>query len=526
MVKNMSKTKTSLIPDKELEVIHIGLVGGGDLCKEMLEKTAFDFTQEEAYAFILAVADPDSEAPGMVLARERGLLTFSDYHQLYDPRYNIHLIITLTPEDHILEDILKTRPLHIRVMAYHVFKVFWKAIDFKARKLKIRNEEVETILNGIQDFITVITPDLDIIEVNEALLEKMGYARQDVIGRKCYQIFQQISQPCNIENFPCPLNEAIRNKHHCRQIRTRFGSNQERRHIEVNVYPVWEKGGKISKFIHISRDITEHKEQEEEMTRRLEQMVAERTRQLKETHDKLLHQDKMASLGKLSASVVHEINNPIAGILNLTKLMERIIKEEALNLKELDQFIHYLSLMEAETLRISRIVSNLLSFSRESKMEFMKLNLNRLIEKTLFLNSNLLKISGVKVEMDLDPNLPELVGSEDKLQQVFMNIISNAAEAIEPVGSGVLSIGSRHLSPADKVTVSFHNTGSFIPPENISKIFEPFFTTKKKGKGAGLGLSVAYGIINEHNGTIFVESSKENGVTFTVRLPLSSHQTG
>ena len=212
MVENMSKTKTSLIPDKKLEVIHIGLVGGGDLCKEMLEKTAFDYTQEEAYAFILAVADPDSEAPGMVLARERGLLTFSDYHQLYDPRYNIHLIITLTPEDHVLEDILKTRPLHIRVMAYHVFKVFWNAIDFKARKLKIRNEEVETILNGIQDFITVITPDLDIIEVNEALLEKMGYARQDVIGRKCHQIFQQISQPCNTEEFPCPLNEAIRNK--------------------------------------------------------------------------------------------------------------------------------------------------------------------------------------------------------------------------------------------------------------------------------------------------------------------------
>ncbi|MFH1991727.1 MAG: ATP-binding protein [Pseudomonadota bacterium] len=522
----MSKTKTALIPDKELSVIHIGLVGGGKLCKEMLEKTSFDYTQEEAYAFILAVADPDPETPGMVLARERGLLTFADYHQLYDPRYNIHLIITLTPENHILEDILKTRPIHIRVMAYHVFEVFWKAIDFKARKLKARNEEVETILNGIQDFITVITPDLDIIEANESFLSKMGYSRQDVIGRKCYQIFQQITQPCDTEELPCPLNEAIRNKQHCRQVRTRIGSNEERRHIEVNVYPVWEKGGKISKFIHISRDITEHKKQEEEITRRLEQMVAERTRQLQETHDKLLHQDKMASLGKLAASVVHEINNPIAGIWNLTKLMERIIAEEALDLKELDQFSRYLNLMETETLRISRIVSNLLSFSRESKMAFGKLNLNRLIEKTLFLNSNLLKISGVKVEMNLDPNLPEIVGSEDQLQQVFMNIMSNAAEAIEPVGSGVLNIETQHLASADKIAVSFHNTGSFIPPENSSRIFEPFFTTKKKGKGAGLGLSVAYGIIDEHNGTIFVESTKDKGVTFTVRLPLSSHQTG
>jgi PAS domain S-box-containing protein len=354
----------------------------------------------------------------------------------------------------------------------------------------------------------------------------MGYARQEVIGRKCYEVFEQIDQPCSTKELPCPLNEVIRNKGHCRQVRTRLESDKKQRHIELNVYPIWEKDGKISKFIHISRDITKHKKKEEEITRRLEQMVDERTRQLKETHDKLLHQDKMASLGKLSASVVHEINNPIAGILNLTKLMQRIIAEETLNLKELDPFNRYLNLMETETNRISRIVSNLLSFARESKMEFNKLDLNRLIEKTLFLNSNLLKISGVKVEMDLDPHMPDLVGSEDQLQQVFMNIISNAAEAVEPAGGGILSIKTRHLPKINKVAVSCHNTGSFIPQENFSKIFEPFFTTKKKGKGAGLGLSVAFGIIEEHGGTIFVESDQEKGTTFTVRFPIKPSSVG
>jgi len=208
------------------------------------------------------------------------------------------------------------------------------------------------------------------------MLEKpsFDYMQEDAIGRKCYEIFQQIDQPCSSKELPCPLNEVIRNKHHCRQVRTRLGSDKKQRHIEVNVYPIWEKDGKISKFIHISRDITQHKRKEEEITRSLEQMVDERTRQLKETHDKLLHQDKMASLGKLSASVVHEINNPIAGILNLTKLMQRIITEEALNFKEIDPFNRYLNLMETETNRISRIVSNLLSFARESKMEFNELN--------------------------------------------------------------------------------------------------------------------------------------------------------
>ena len=130
-----------------------------------------------------------------------------------------------------------------------------------------------------------------------------------------------------------------------------------------------DKDGKISKFIHISRDITQHKKEEDELTHRLEQMVEDRTRQLKETHEKLLHQDKMSSLGKLSASVVHEINNPIAGILNLILLMKRIASEDSVTEKEIEQFKRYLDLMENETRRTSRIVSNLLAFARQSKME-------------------------------------------------------------------------------------------------------------------------------------------------------------
>jgi signal transduction histidine kinase len=128
----------------------------------------------------------------------------------------------------------------------------------------------------------------------------------------------------------------------------------------------------------------------------------------------------MASLGKLSASVVHEINNPIAGILNLIMLMKRMVEEDSIGSREINQFNQYLTLMETETRRTSRIVSNLLAFSRQSKIELKRISLNRMIEQILFLNSNLLKIAGVKVSTDLDPNLPDLVGSEDQLQQVFM----------------------------------------------------------------------------------------------------------
>jgi two-component system NtrC family sensor kinase len=249
-------------------------------------------------------------------------------------------------------------------------------------------------------------------------------------------------------------------------------------------------------------------------------MVEERTRELKETHKKLLHQDKMASLGKLSASVVHEINNPIAGILNLIMLMKRIVVEDSIGSREIDQFNKYLTLMETETRRTSRIVSNLLAFSRQSKIELKRISLNWLIQQTLLLNSNLLKIAGVKVSTDLDPNLPDLVGSEDQLQQVFMNLVSNAAEAMEAGGGGRLNIETTYALGDDTLEVDFRDSGIGIPEENISKLFEPFFTTKKKGKGVGLGLSVAYGIIQEHGGSIYVKSKAGKGTTFHIKFPL------
>lgn len=262
-------------------------------------------------------------------------------------------------------------------------------------------------------------------------------------------------------------------------------------------------------------------EEEEEITRRLEKMVEERTKQLKETHEKLIHKDKMASLGKLSASVVHEINNPIAGILNLILLIKRIIRENPLGIKDFGEFSRYLDLMENETRRTSRIVSYLLAFSRQNKMERKPLKLNNLIEHTLFLNSNLLKINNVKVNSRLDKNLPELVGSEDQLQQVIMNLISNAIESVESKGKGALTIETKYFPAKERIAAVFKDTGVGIPQENLTRIFEPFFTTKKRGKGVGLGLSLAYGIVQDHGGAIIVDSKVGKGTVFKIELPLN-----
>ena len=488
------------------------------MCREILEKTTFDYLQEGVDAPILAVVDPDPKAPGILYAKEYGLLTFSDYRQLYDRRYNIHLIIILTPDQEIFEEILATRPPRIRIMSCAVFEIFWNAIGSEERKLREQKSAMETVLNGIQDSILVLTPEMEIVEVNDAFLKLSKRSREQVIGSRCHQVYRS----CEEVDMICPLEEVVRNQQNSRQVRTRVGKDGAERHFEVNVYPIWEKSGKISKFIHISRDITQRMKEEEEITRRLEQMVEERTQQLRETHAKLLHQDKMASLGKLSASVVHEINNPIAGILNLLMLIRRIIDEDQLQEIDLPLFQKYLDLMETETRRISRIVSNLLAFSRPKKAEVRPLDLNQLIEKTLILNANLLKVNQVKVIRRLAPDLPEVLGSEDQIQQVFMNFVSNAAEAMETQGGGTLTIESQHLVSEGRIVIYFKDTGPGIPKEDFSKLFEPFFTTKTDGKGVGLGLSVAYGIVKEHGGYIFVESDPEHGTNFRLTLPLST----
>jgi len=511
---------------KKIPTIRIGIVGGGAFCREFIEKTLSYSKKFVNGARIVAVADPDPAAPCMAFAREMGLIVVSDYHEFYAPEHQIDLIIDLVPDEAVFSDILATKPVHIRLLSNRVFRLLWNTVTMQEKELRDRTKELMTILDGIQDFIVVITPERKIVEVNRAFLDRMGYSRDQVIGKTCHEIFQNSSEPCGQGDIVCPLNEVIRNRRPNQQVLTRMDHNGDLRYIEVTLFPIWEGDGKISRFVEISRDITERKKEEEEMTRRLERMVEKRTRQLEETHEKLLHQDKMASLGKLSASVVHEINNPIAGILNLLVLIQRIIDEGSVGEKEIQQFREYVHLMETETRRISRIVSNLLAFSRQSKLTVSEVNLNRTIEKALFLNANLLRIHRIKVITYLDPNLPSVMGSEDQFQQVMMNLISNAAEAMESTG-GILTIGTFHPPSEEKrVVILVEDSGVGISRENQKKLFEPFFTTKKKGKGVGLGLSVVYGIIQEYGGRISMTSEVGKGTTFKVELPLSNRKQG
>ncbi len=384
--------------------------------------------------------------------------------------------------------------------------------------MNLPKNEMETIFNGIRDFILIISPDRVILETNDAFLKHMDQKREDVIGRKCYEVFREVTRKSSNCHEKCPLEKVIREKHHCRAELIRLGSDGKPRYTELTIFPIWEKKGKICKFIEISRDITQRKSDEKQTQDYLMRMVEERTRQLKESHERMLHQDKMASLGKLSSAVVHEINNPVAGILNLVMLSQRILKEDEVKASELELFRQYLGLMETETRRIGRIVGNLLTFARQSKIEFVRFDLNELIEQTLLLNSNLLKLNRIRVIEELEHNLPLIKGSEDQIKQVIMNLLSNAVESMGKASRKWLTIKTFQKEKGKTVGIEVIDTGSGIPQEIISKIFEPFYTTKKKGKGVGLGLSVVYGIIQEHGGQIYVNSTPGKETSFSITL--------
>src|SRR5664279_1812183 len=255
-----------------------------------------------------------------------------------------------------------------------------------------------------------------------------------------------------------------------------------------------------------------------QFTQNLETKVEDRTQQLKSAQKKLLHSDRLASLGELSASVAHEINNPVSGVLNLSMLLQRMLKDDGVPLNRIPEFRKYLTQVTQETARVGRIVSDLLAFSRRSKPQRAPADINKILKMTLSLIQHKMKLSNVEVETQLAEDLPAVPCDQSQLQQVALNLLLNAAEATH--GKSERRIVVSTSSSDGYVRLVVKDNGEGIAPENLARIFHPFFTTKPEGKGGGLGLAVSYGIVEAHGGEIEVRSTVGEGTTFTVSLPL------
>lgn len=235
-----------------------------------------------------------------------------------------------------------------------------------------------------------------------------------------------------------------------------------------------------------------------------------------ELERRLVQADKLSSIGLLAAGVAHEVNTPLAVISTYAQMLAKQVAED-------DQKSRILEKIARQTFRASEIVNSLLNFSRTSTSELVEVQLNRVIQETLSLLEHQLKKAGIEVRTELDSNLEPVKGNPGKLQQVFLNLILNARDAMEP--RGVLEVITRATSAAaegaenDVVVVEIIDTGHGIAPEHLSRIYDPFFTTKSAKKGTGLGLSVTYGIIQEHGGAIEAISRPGEGTCFHLEFP-------
>ena len=279
-----------------------------------------------------------------------------------------------------------------------------------------------------------------------------------------------------------------------------------------------EIGRLAASFNEMAADLGRAQEELSGWARTLEQQVEEKTRALQEAQARLIQNEKMASLGTLSAVVAHEINNPLSGVLIYTKLVRRLIGDDGPAPDRLPSIQRHLQTMEEETARCGRIVQNLLEFSRQSGVESMEVDVNGVLERTLLLIGHKLELQGIELKRELSGDLPAVSGDADQIQQALLAVLINAIEAM-PQG-GELAVRSHVAGEGaqQRVVVEIRDTGSGIPEEVMPRIFDPFFTTKQTQKGVGLGLSVVYGIVTRHQGAIEARS-RPGRTVFTVSLP-------
>lgn len=263
-----------------------------------------------------------------------------------------------------------------------------------------------------------------------------------------------------------------------------------RKIIERFARPVLDRSGRCLGWLEVYRDLTQQ---------RLIQ-------------SQLVQTEKMAALGQLVSGIAHELNNPLTSIMGYAQLLlsRRLHEDRIADAEKIYQ--------EAE--RARRLVKSLLLFARETKPERRLVDLNEIVERTLALRSYELKVENIQVTLDLDPRLPRTLADAHQLQQMILNLVVNAEQALQMArGSGNLWIRTRRAS-SHRIALEVADDGPGIPPDVVSRIFDPFFTTKPPGLGTGLGLSIAYGIVQEHGGEITVDSTPGQGATFVVELPV------
>jgi PAS domain S-box-containing protein len=364
-------------------------------------------------------------------------------------------------------------------------------------QLQKTNVFLNNIIRNSFDGIVVIDAKGDPLIFSKGAERILGYKAEEVIADpKVFRRFYPI--PVAREMMRRMRSDAYGPPDTLETTQITF-INKDGEEVPVNFSAsIIREGGRIMGSVGIFTDLREHRRMAKE---------------LEESQAQLLQAEKIASLGRLAAGVAHEINNPLAGILIYAEIMKRDLEENAGAQENLEVII-------SQTVRCQQIVTRLLEFSRQSLGQRTLFDLNETITRCVELIGHQSLFHNIEIMSDLDPELPQIIGDPGQIQQVFTNLLLNAADAMN--GQGKITITSRAAAGEDGVVLTLTDTGPGVPPDIKDKIFEPFFTTKPPGKGTGLGLSIVYGVLQRHGGSIEVDSSPGGGTTFTVRLPMDS----
>jgi len=380
------------------------------------------------------------------------------------------------------------------LITYIFFHDLTKHIEIE-RQLHNANSFLNNIIRSSADGIVVVDSEGKVLIFNEGAERILGYRAQEVVGRQIAssniyspEVAREIMRRMRSDDYGPPGKVTA-----LRLDLVRKGGEG----VPVNFSAaIIKKDDREIGSVGIFSDLRE------ELRIR---------RELEEAKIQLMQAEKIASVGRLAAGVAHEINNPLSGILLFADMLLKDLAHNPQWSADLQEIID-------QTLRCKQIVTRLLEFSRQSVGQRMPFDVNHIINRSAELLGGQSLFHDVEFVIDLQPDIPQMMGDPGQIQQVFTNLIINAGSAMN--GKGKIIITSRFDPESHEVSLQFADTGPGIPPDIMDKIFEPFFTTKRPGEGTGLGLSVVYGIIQQHGGNIEVRNPHSGGALFTVTLPL------
>ena len=495
-------------------VLNVGVVARGSRCLSIMRA----LRSIKPINFQLKIAGIAAVTKSIACYKYAGEMDIELFDNYIDMLSMDHLdfILELTGEQHILSDLVEHKPPTVGILDRQAsmllldIATLYERVADKATEINLATSFASALLEASPDGVMVIDRNFQIINCNDSPLITGGKGREFVLGKACFEIIHDSLKRCDCIGRPCPALETFKTRQPSRVLHEISSPDEEPQVYQVTSYPIFNQLNEIVQVVITVRDIT----------MALAEKIEQRTQVIKDDLARFAQEDRLSSLGRLVASVCHEINNPITSIVTFNKLILSYLRESKMPVEESASLERYLDLSIREALRCGSIVNNLLTFARQRSIETKNIDLIEVVKTIMVLTKHQLESCQVEYEVNL-PEAPfKVCGDSAQIQQCLMNLIFNAIESM-PEG-GKLTISGGLDDNADMIWLTVADNGHGIKPEDLPHIFEPFYSTKVDGKGVGLGLSMAYGIIREHNGILDVDSKPGEGSVFKIKLPRSS----